>query len=120
MSRFRFLGLAALALALSVLAVRGARAADMPAHGEMTCVIYSLGDLGDDADLGAWIAETIPQVIEQGSWAHQGEQGHMLRYYAPKRSSSSITRRPCRPRWTRFSRTSRKWSRRARPSRSTA
>src|SRR5438067_1685741 len=36
---------------------------------EKSCVkVYSLADLGDDPKLCAWIAETIPQMIEPGSW----------------------------------------------------
>ncbi|HEY7156813.1 MAG TPA: hypothetical protein VH575_22785 [Gemmataceae bacterium] len=42
--------------------------------------IYSLAELGEEADLGKWIAETIPEVIEPGTWKGQG----VLRYYAPK------------------------------------
>jgi hypothetical protein len=87
MSRFRLVGLAALALALSVLAARTVRSADLPAHGEQTCVIYSLSDLGDDPELCKWIAETIPEVIEPGSWnAHRdADPGKTLHYYAPKK-----------------------------------
>lgn len=89
MSRMRFLVLAAGALSLSAAAARTAwsqeRGAAAPASAEQTCVIYSLADLCDDADMGKWIADTIPQVIEPGSWAHDGEQRQMLHYYAPKK-----------------------------------
>jgi hypothetical protein len=47
---------------------------------ERAYTIYSLAELGEDADLGKWIAETIPEVIEPGTWKGQG----VLRYYAPK------------------------------------
>jgi hypothetical protein len=43
-------------------------------------VIYALDDMGYDGDLGKWIAQTIPEVIEPGSWNEKG----VLRYYAPK------------------------------------
>jgi hypothetical protein len=46
-------------------------------------VIYSLTDRGFDADLGKWIAETVPQMIEPTSWQSQGGSG-ALSYYAPK------------------------------------
>jgi hypothetical protein len=85
----RFLVLAAGALLPCAAAVRTAwsqeRAAAAQACGEQTCVIYSLADLCDDADMGKWIADTIPEVIEPGSWAHDGGQRQMLRYYAPKK-----------------------------------
>jgi len=44
-------------------------------------VIYKLDELGDDLDLGKWNAETIPEVIEPGTWKGQG----VLRYYGPKK-----------------------------------
>src|SRR5262249_48898430 len=47
---------------------------------ERICTIYALAELGEDSDLGKWIAETIPEVIEPGTWKGQGA----LRYYAPK------------------------------------
>jgi hypothetical protein len=47
---------------------------------ERTCTIYALAELGEDSNLGKWIAETIPEVIEPGTWKGQG----VLRYYAPK------------------------------------
>src|SRR5690348_6564748 len=95
MSRSRFLALTALALALTVrtgrseeqkaavnpysLSHRVTNAATGDAQ-EHTCVIYSLAELGEGSDLGKWIAETIPEVIEPGTWKGQG----VLRYYAPK------------------------------------
>jgi hypothetical protein len=62
------------------------RTGDTDAAGQI-CVIYSLKDLGDDTEFGQWIAETIPQVIEPGSWNHTGTPGNsqVLRYYAPKK-----------------------------------
>lgn len=50
---------------------------------DRSCVIYSLSDLGYDADLGQWIAQTIPEMIEPSSWKESGGAG-VLRYYAPK------------------------------------
>ncbi len=50
-------------------------------------VIYSLGDMGEDPAFCQWIAETIPEVIEPGSWTCAGASGKkpVLRYYAPKK-----------------------------------
>jgi hypothetical protein len=52
-----------------------------------TCVIYSLAEFGDEPELAKWIAETIPEVIEPGSWHQPGVAGkkQVLRYFAPKR-----------------------------------
>ena len=44
--------------------------------------VYSLSDLGDDQNLCKWIAETIPQMIQPGSWG-DGETKKSLSYYAP-------------------------------------
>jgi hypothetical protein len=86
MSCVRFLGLAALVLALSTLLAQTGKSAE-PLPGEPTCVIYSLRDLGDDPDIGKWVAETIPQVVEPGSWSKRGDPGEYkaLHYYAPKK-----------------------------------
>jgi hypothetical protein len=47
-----------------------------------TCKIYSLADLGDDPNLGNWIADTIPQMIQPGAW--NGVDGKSkLSYFAP-------------------------------------
>jgi hypothetical protein len=47
-----------------------------------TCKIYSLADLGDDPNLGKWIADTIPQMIQPDSW--KGPDGKSkLSYFAP-------------------------------------
>jgi len=35
---------------------------------DLTCTVYALKELGDDPALGKWIAETIPQVIQPGTW----------------------------------------------------
>jgi hypothetical protein len=57
---------------------------------EQTCTVYSLADLGDDPKLGAWVAETIPEMIEPGTWnqAAAGQGGkakRQLRYFAPSK-----------------------------------
>jgi hypothetical protein len=44
--------------------------------------VYSLSELGDDPNLCKWIADTIPQMIEPGSWnATEGKKN--LSVYAP-------------------------------------
>src|SRR6516164_5898923 len=95
MFRSRFFAATALAAALAISAqtskseehkaASGSFAAGLTISGsgdsqERTYTIYSLAELGEDADLGKWIAETIPDVIEPGTWKGQG----VLRYYAPK------------------------------------
>jgi hypothetical protein len=53
---------------------------------ELTCTVYALSDLGDDPNLGKWIAETIPEVIHPGTWNQAGASGEdkrVLSYYAP-------------------------------------
>jgi hypothetical protein len=98
MDRLRFVSLAA--LALGTLAASSARspgqqgptwtspvgpACCVPSYSsdsdDLTCVAYSLADLGNDPDLGKWVAETIPEVIAPGTWKGKG----VLRYYAPKK-----------------------------------
>jgi hypothetical protein len=44
---------------------------------EPTCAIYPLSGLGDDPKLARWVAETIPEVIEPGSWAENGGVGRI-------------------------------------------
>jgi hypothetical protein len=46
------------------------------------CRVYSLGDLGADPALAQWVAETIQQVIEPGSWSYDGSGKHNLTYSA--------------------------------------
>jgi hypothetical protein len=54
---------------------------------DLTSKIYSLSDLGDDPNLGKWIAETIPKVIQPGTWTQdgtpEGKDKCVLAYYAP-------------------------------------
>lgn len=110
MARMRFMAVAMLALALAGNSTPMGRTqadetpkaeAESPRHGwnewsttvrprvkaaktdDRSCVIYSLSDLGYDADLGQWIAQTIPEMIEPSSWKDSGGSG-VLRYYAPK------------------------------------
>jgi hypothetical protein len=78
MDRLRIAALASLALAL---AAPSGRAYEKSASDDQTCVLYSLADLGNDPDLGQWVADTIPEVVAPGTWKGQG----VLRYYAPKK-----------------------------------
>jgi hypothetical protein len=48
-----------------------------------TCKVYALTDRGDDPNLCKWIAETIPSVIQPGSWIAIG--GGTCSYYAPSK-----------------------------------
>jgi hypothetical protein len=61
----------------------GAIRAKIAAMDDGSCVIYALTDMGYDSDLGKWIAQTVPEMIEPKSWQEQGGTG-VLRYYAPK------------------------------------
>ncbi|MSQ96733.1 MAG: hypothetical protein EXR98_19565 [Gemmataceae bacterium] len=53
------------------------------------CKVYSLADLGDDPNLCKWIADTIPDVIQPGSWVYAGgtfgtgEAKLTISYFAP-------------------------------------
>ncbi len=49
-----------------------------------TCKVYSLADLGDDPSLCKWVAETIPDVVQPGSWNQEGtgEAKRVLTYHA--------------------------------------
>src|SRR6516162_5534285 len=87
MARLRFLAVAALALAVAGSPTRAGRPQAQTAEkksptgvDDSACVIYALTEMGYDADLGKWIAQTIPEVIEPGSWKDTA----VLRYYAPK------------------------------------
>jgi hypothetical protein len=58
---------------------------------EPTCQVYALGELGNDANLGKWIAGTIPEVIQPGTWTpaalSAGTTGkRFLSYYAPTKT----------------------------------
>ena len=93
MARLRFVVVALLALAFAGNSTQLGRTKEDPLVGARTtepklaadepCVIYSLADMGYDAVLGSWIAETIPEMIEPSSWKNQGGMG-AIRYYPPK------------------------------------
>ena len=48
---------------------------------DSTCVVYPLASLGDDPNVGKWIAETIPEMIQPGTWS--AEPWRRVSYYAP-------------------------------------
>src|SRR5438552_622644 len=48
---------------------------------DLTCAVYALAELADDPNLGKWIAETIPAVIQQGTWYGNVQQGRRTSYY---------------------------------------
>ncbi|MBM3994868.1 MAG: hypothetical protein FJ303_12045 [Planctomycetes bacterium] len=50
------------------------------ASAQTVCRVHSLAEVGDDPSLGAWIASTIPQMIEPASW-----KAGTLSYHAPTR-----------------------------------
>ena len=58
---------------------------------DLTCSVYALGELAYDPNFGKWIgADTIPAVIQPGSWSRSAgstarttEPGRRLSYYAP-------------------------------------
>jgi hypothetical protein len=67
--------------------VRAPQAGKTAAAGVPTCVVYSLAGLGDDANFGRWIADTVPEVIEPGTWSQTGDASgrYKLSYFAPSR-----------------------------------
>lgn len=92
MARLRFMAVALVALAFACSSIRmgrtqqevygaGLHATDSKPAADDSRAIYSLTEMGYDADLGKWIAETIPEMIEPRSWG--GDKG-TIRYYAPK------------------------------------
>jgi len=86
MLRFRFATVTALSLALLATILQPAWSEEptfelirLPAQEtkatkkcECTCTIYSLKEFGD-VTFGDWIAETIPQVIQPGTWNPAGK-----------------------------------------------
>jgi hypothetical protein len=89
MARTRFLGMAVLSVAL-LATQRQAVLADpawTSAVNDLTCRVYPLSELGDDPSLGKWIAETIPDVIQPGSWNPTEPMGSRRRisYHAPSK-----------------------------------
>lgn len=79
------LGLGTTALAQEPPRIVSDRPRTDAAADELVCRVYSLTELGADAGLVAWAAETIPAVIEPGSWTQDGGRG-VVRYYAPRRT----------------------------------
>ena len=59
-----------------------ARARDAVDQNGLTCVIYGMNDVADDPNLGGWIAETLPGVIQPQSWRQAGGPG-VVSYYGP-------------------------------------
>lgn len=51
------------------------------AKDESVCRIYSLREMSQDPNFGKWVAETIPEVIQPGSWSQAGGK-YVLRYNA--------------------------------------
>jgi hypothetical protein len=92
MARTRFLGMAVLSVAL--LATQRQAGLSQPsaftsssAANDLTCRVYPLSELGDDPSLGKWVAETIPDVIQPGSWNPIEPAGSRRRisYHAPSK-----------------------------------
>jgi hypothetical protein len=97
MARSRSWGLVALSLAVTLTAAHAAQAqtqssrstlfapreARPAAAEEMTCTVYTLAGLSEDPGFGKWVAETVPDVIEPGTWAQDGAGRRKLSYYAP-------------------------------------
>ncbi len=100
MARLRFVAVGLLALALAGNSTQTGRSAGQNGGGwdqpnraprntkvteasDPSCVIYPLATMGYDSDLGQWIAETIPLMVEPSSWQERGGSG-AFRYYAPK------------------------------------
>jgi len=99
MARLRFMAVALLALAFAGNSTPMGRTQQAASGGsggtfqttepklatDDPCVIYSLTEMGLDAPLGKWIAETIPEMIEPNSWKKAwGDQIGVVSYYAPK------------------------------------
>jgi hypothetical protein len=85
MARSCFLGVTVLAVAL--LATQFQAAFSQTPASDMTCKVYPLSELGDDPNLCKWIADTIPEVIQPGTWAQSDgtEARRRISYYAPSK-----------------------------------
>jgi hypothetical protein len=94
MSRLRFPLLASTAV-VAVLTIQAARCGaqanpqSAPIPG-VICTVYPLGELAEDASLAKWIAETIPEVIQPGSWndgsrSGEGVGARVLKHHAAAR-----------------------------------
>jgi hypothetical protein len=73
-------------IAVSVLLVTGSLSQAQTANtAKATYKIHSLAHLGDDPQLGAWIAKTIREVVAPGTWdaCCCEDPQHVLSYYAP-------------------------------------
>jgi hypothetical protein len=49
--------------------------------GAHTCVVYSLHGMGEDPSFCKWIAESLPEMVQPGSWAKDGGAGKVC-YHA--------------------------------------
>jgi hypothetical protein len=101
MTRFRFSwqGLIVLTVVLAHLAAARSQDTRLKAaptslaskpvgQAECTCIVYALKDLSDDPRLGQWLVQTIPQVIQPGTWNGEdagsprgSDKGQKLYYY---------------------------------------
>src|ERR1043165_193181 len=52
-------------------------------ESSLVCKVYPLGELGNDPSLGPWIAETIPMVIQPGTW-NETPSPSKTSYYVPE------------------------------------
>ena len=81
----RLLGLLALAVALATAQLQTVRSQSPSSHlrpsmpKDVTCVVYPLAGLGHDPSLPQWVAETIPSVVDPGSW---GDAGGTITFHA--------------------------------------
>jgi len=79
MTPSRLLRWTAIAVVVGIAFLSGAKHADpeacpacpAAAEEEVTNAVYSLKDLGGDAEFGRWVVETIREVIEPKSWASE-------------------------------------------------
>jgi hypothetical protein len=89
MARTRLTAITALAVALSLAQQQTVRsqvvvvepAVATPVQRDAICVVYPLAELGHDPNLAKWLAETIPTVIQPGSWDQAA--GTKITYYGP-------------------------------------
>ena len=49
------------------------------------CKVYALAELSTDPSFCKWVADTIPQVIEPGSWGQEGAGKYALTYNSTAR-----------------------------------
>jgi hypothetical protein len=60
--------LTAVTLALVMTSQVSSQAPRTAVKNEVTCRFYQIGELANQPNVGPWIASTIPQVIQPGSW----------------------------------------------------